>query len=162
MRAVIKSEKHYIQWTVSPVAVGTTVNENIAHAVVILNKNQDFEVLEGASIKAIYLELWVIGQSDTASGNFLVSLYKKVGGDTQMTQAEHVALNAYDNKKNVLYHTQGISNDGVANAQPLLRGWFKIPKGKQRMGLNDVWELAISTQAEAINYCGFATYKEYT
>ncbi len=79
-----------------------------------------------------------------------------------MTQAEHVAMNSYANKKNILYHTQGISNDGVANAQAVVRQWFKIPKGKQRFGLGDSLKLSISTQAEAINFCGFATYKEYS
>ncbi len=77
-----------------------------------------------------------------------------------MSQAEHVALFDYDNKRNVMYHTQGITNDGVANATPFVRQWFKIPKGKQRMGLKESLNLAISTQAEAVNYCGFALYKE--
>ncbi len=119
------------------------------------------EVVEGAVVKAVYVELWLIGQSDSASGNFLVSVLKIPGDASSMTQADHIALNAYTNKKNVLYHTQGISNDGVANATPVVRQWIKIPKGKQRFGLNDRIQMSVSTQAEAVNYCGFFVYKEY-
>ncbi len=162
MRPIVNSVKHYIQWTVSPVSVGTTVIENIAVSVNVTAANTSIEVKEGAIVKAVYVELWVIGQSDVASGNVLVSLYKQPGDGSAMTQAEHVALHNYSNKKNVLYHTQGITNDGVADAIPFVRQWFKVPKGKQRMGLGDILALAISTQAEAVNYCGFATYKEYT
>jgi len=160
MRPVIQSRKHYVQWTITPVSVGTTVVEDIVKSVPVPDADLAQEVVEGASVRAIFLELWVIGQSDSASGNVLVSLYKRPGGSASMSQSEHIALNAYTDKKNVLYHTQGIVNDGVANAIPFVRQWFKIPKGKQRMGLNDAWQLATSTQAEAVNYCGFATYKE--
>jgi len=160
LRPRVQTVKHYVQWTVTPVSVGTTVNESIALSVTSTLSNLATEVKEGAIVSAIYIELWIIGQSDTASGNVLVSLYKKPGVGVQMTQAEATNLFAYDNKKNVMYHTQGITNDGIANATPFIRQWFKVPKGKQRMGLNDEWKLAISTQAEAVNYCGFALYKE--
>ncbi len=161
MRAPIQARKHYVQWTITPVAVGTTVIENMAVGTVPSGTDSSIEVQEGAVVKAIYVELWVIGQSDSASGNVLVSVYKQPGDAGDMTQAEHVALNSYTNKKNIFYHTQGITNDGVANATPFVRQWIKIPKGKQRVGLNDRFVLATSTQAEAVNYCGFATYKEY-
>jgi len=160
LRPTVNTEKHYIQWTVTPVSVGTTVTEDIITSVSVVDKNIAPEIREGAIVSAVYVELWVIGQSDSASGNVLVSLYKTSGGDTSMTQAEHIALNSYDNKKNVFYHTQGITNDGVANATPFVRDWFKIPKGKQRMGLNDRFKMAVSTEAEAVNFCGFSTYKE--
>ncbi len=162
MRPRVQTVKHYVQWTITPVAVGTTVTEEIARSVALQSADISTEVREGSVVSAIYIELWVIGQSDSASGNVLVSFYKKTGGDSNMTQAEHVDLFNYDNKKNVFYHTQGITNDGVANATPFIRQWFKIPKGKQRMGLKDTISIAVSTQAEAVNYCGFALYKEQT
>ncbi len=160
MRPKIQTVKHYVQWTITPVSVGTTVTEIIANSLPRNDANTSVEVTEGSTISAVYVELWVIGQSDSASGNVLVSFYKKPGGESTMSQAEHVALFDYDNKRNVMYHTQGITNDGVANATPFVRQWFKIPKGKQRMGLKESLNLAISTQAEAVNYCGFALYKE--
>ncbi len=162
MRPPIQSRKHYVQWTITPVAVGTTVTQVISKGTETGDVNASTEIVDGSVVKAVYVELWVIGQSDSASGNFLLSFYKQPGDASAMTQAEHVDLHAYLNKKNVFYHTQGISNDGVANATPIIRQWIKIPKGKQRQGLGDKLALAISTQAEAINFCGFATYKEYS
>ncbi len=160
MRPKVQTHKHYVQWTITPVSVGTTVVEQIALAVNVTIADMGNEVIEGATVSAMYIELWVIGQSDSASGNVLASFYKKPGGASDISTAEHINLEAYDNKKNIFYHTQGITNDGVANATPFIRQWFKIPKGKQRMGRNDELSLAITTQAEAVNYCGFATYKE--
>ncbi len=162
VRPVIHSRKHYVQWTITPVAVGTTVVKNIAVGTVTADVDSDIEVEDGSNVKAIFLELWLIGQSDTASGNFLVTVYFKPGAAAALSHANQIALNAYTNKNNVLYHTQGISNDGVANAQPILRQWFKIPKGKQRVPLAGAFQIAVATQAEAVNFCGFATYKEYS
>ncbi len=161
VRPTVNSQKHYVQWTITPVSVGTTVGKNIALGTVIANINLGTEVREGAIVKAVYLELWAVGQSDTASGNVLINFYKKPGAGTSMTHAEAIDLDSYDNKKNVLYHTQGLVNIGLANAIPFVRGWMKIPKGKQRMGLNDALAITVSTEAEATNFCGFATYKEY-
>ncbi len=78
-----------------------------------------------------------------------------------MTAAQSAALHAYDNKKNVLYHTQGLTNDADADAIPFIRQWFKIPKGKQRFGLDDTLLLAVHSQALDHVICGFMTYKEY-
>ncbi len=158
---MIQSAKHYVQQTITPVAVGVNTNITVAVAVEVSGVNSSIEVREGALVKAVYVEMWVIGQSDTASGNCLISVYKNPGGSNNMGAADHPALHDYTNKKNVFYHTQGIINDGVANATPFPRGWIKIPKGKQRMGLGDKIQIAIMTQAEALNFCGFQTYKEY-
>jgi len=44
-----------------------------------------------------------------------------------------------------------------------MRGWYKIPKTKQRFGLGDRLVLQIASQGtDALDFCGFATYKEYT
>ncbi len=162
MKPVIHTQKHYVQWTVTPITTGTVKNEDIVNALPLQDVNTSTEVVEGATVSAVYIELWVIGQSDAASGNFLATLYKMPGSASLMTQAQSIALHDYDNKKNIFYHTQGIINDGVANAIPFIRQWFKIPKGKQRFGLEDRLVLCMSTQAENANYCGFALYKEQT
>ncbi len=160
MRPRVLTRKHYVQWTITPVSVGTSVTQLICEGVPPGDVDLNTEVSEGAIVSAVYIELWVIGQSDTASGNVLATLYKKPGDVANMAHAEQIDLNSYGNKNNVLYHTQGITNDGVANATPFLRQWFKIPKGKQRIGLTHKLNLIIGTQAEAVNFCGFATYKE--
>ncbi len=91
-----------------------------------------------------------------------MTFYKKPGDGSAMTFAEHVDLHNYTNKKNIFYHTQGLFNDNDADAIAFIRGWFKVPKGKQRMGLNDSMHLLITAQAPVdASICGFATYKEY-
>ncbi len=119
------------------------------------------EVEVGATIKAVFVEMWVRA-GDTAGGSTLISLYKMPGDGSPMTFADQVNLHDYSNKKNVLYHTQGITNDQDADATPFIRQWFKIPKGKQRFGLGDALRLSISAQALDNIICGFMTYKEYS
>ncbi len=118
------------------------------------------QVREGAIIKAVYVEMW-IRSTELSPGTVLVSLIKT--GDNQVPVfADIVALHNYQNKKNVFYHTQGLTNENSADAIPFIRGWYKIPKGKQRFGKGDLLQLAIASQAAIDNViCGFMVYKEY-
>ncbi len=106
--------------------------------------------------------MWLIGS--TGNGTQISVLAKHPGGLPVFTVAELAALGGADNKKNILYCTQGLaSNDGIANPIPIIRQWFKIPKTKQRFGLGDTLQLQIFAQGAAdLDICGFATYKEYT
>jgi len=90
----------------------------------------------------------------------MATLVKTVDGQTP-TFADMSALNLYTNKKNVLYHTQGLSNDQDADAIPFVRQWFKIPKGKQRFGLADRLYLVVSAIAIDQTICGHMVFKEY-
>ncbi len=161
MKPPITSVKHYVQKSLSTVTVGTITSFTICRAVNTASLTDDDEIHEGAVVKAVYVEMWVKA-GDTAGGSTLVTLYKKPGIGTAMTFADHTNLWDYDNKKNIFYHTQGITPRQEANPVAFVRQWFKIPKGKQRFGLNDSLILAISAQALDNIICGFATYKEYT
>ncbi len=161
VRPQVNSSKHYIQKSLSTITGGAIDVDTLAKGVAVNDLNLNTEVREGSIIKAIYLEYW-LRSSSTAPATMLITLYKKSGGDTNMTTAESADLTAYDNKKNIFYHTQGLLNDQDANAIAFLRGWFKIPKSKQRFGLNDDLQIAFHEQStvDAV-ICGFATYKEY-
>ncbi len=158
MRPVINTEKHYVHKTLSTVLAGATDNIVIVAASAVPGGTAT-AVREGAVIKAVFIEMWV-RTNDTSPGATSITLYKKTGGDTSMTATEAADLNSYDNKKNVLYHTQGLINDQDSSAIPFIRQWFKIPKGKQRFGLADVLILNVFAQALDNNICGFFTYKE--
>ncbi len=160
MKAPIHSRKHYVQISLSTVLAGASLANQLIFAVNPTLANLGFEVGEGAVIKAVYVEMWVRA-GDTAPGTSLLTLVKVPDSQTP-TFADMIDLNAYTNKKNVLYHTQGLTNDQDADAIPFLRGWFKIPKSKQRFGLGDSLFLMVSAQAIDNIVCGFATYKEYT
>ncbi len=160
MRAPVTSVKHYVQKSLTTVASGTIDSFTVVHAVTTAANTDSDEVQEGSVVKAVYVEMWA--RSGTATeGAVLISLYKKPGIGTAMSFADHIALFDYDNKKNILYHTQGLTNSTDVAATPFIRQWFKIPKGKQRMGLNDSIILAVSAQVLSVDICGFAVYKEY-
>ncbi len=158
MKPVIKSVKHYVQVSLATVLAGAKLTTNIVDGVPLLSVSDPDEVPEGSVVRAVFIEMW-IRAGDTSPGSTLVSLYKTSGGLSAMSFAESTALHTYDNKKNILYHTQGLTNDQNADAIPFIRQWFKIPKGKQRFGLGDTLRLNISAQALDNIVCGFMTYK---
>ncbi len=162
MRPPIHSTKHYVQMSLSTVTTGAQVATPLVEGVPVLSKNLVSEVEEGALVKAIFIELWVIG---SVSNQFFTIILAKYPSNTAVaTVADLAALGLWDNKKNILYCTQGLaSNDGIAAPIPVMRQWFKIPKGKQRMGVNDRIRIQVASRgSDDIIFCGFATYKEYT
>ncbi len=160
MRPVIHSQKHYVQITRSSVL---TVARNIED--IIISKATPTavdEITEGAVVKAVYIELWLMNEGNDGSDVVIVS--KHVADATGPNFTTMNALGNYANKKNVLFVHQGLSsNDGIGNPVAILRNWVKIPKSKQRFGLGDSLRITIANNgANSLDYCGFATYKEYT
>ncbi len=162
MRPVIHSQKHYVQISRSTVLTGQRNNEDIIIAVEGTAANLVDEVIEGAIVKAVYFELWLIGS--VSDQHDIVIIAKYPSGLSSASFSEMVALGTYKNKKNILFTHQGLAgNDGISLPINIIRGWIKIPKSKQRFGLGDTLRLGIASQGDAsIFYCGFATYKEYT
>lgn len=160
MRPIIKSNKHYVQQTRSEVATVSTVAIPIVLSVRATLNNLVDEVEEGSLIKAVFVEMWLLDSSN--DGSFIVSLEKLPGLVADMNFASANALGTYDNKRNILYCTQGLSpNNGVGNPVPIIRQWFKIPKGKQRFGLGEKLKLNITNNGlNDLEFCGFFTYKE--
>lgn len=160
-KSPIQSRKHYRQITFSTVATVSRNNEKLAEAVASVDANTPQEVQEGSIIKAIYVELWTI--SSAADGSQVLALYKAEGGATAPTYANMVALDSWAGKKNILHVHQGLSaNDGISGPMLAFKGWIKIPKGKQRFGLGDIFYLTLANPSgNDLDYCGFATYKEY-
>ncbi len=161
MKTPINSTKHYVQQSLATVVGSSTTIVNVATSVNAPSANLANEVREGAVIKAIYLEMWV-RSTELSPGTVLVSFMKRPGSSVSPTFANMVSMFDYANKKNIFYHTQGLTNENSADAIPFIRMWVKIPKGKQRMGLGDRFDLVITSQAAIDNViCGFFTYKEY-
>ncbi len=162
MRPIIHSTKHYVQISLTTVATSTVSVTNLVQGVAVSDKNAVQEVEEGATVKAIYVEIWAIG---SVSDQFFTAIIGKFPSNAPAPSiTDMAALGNWDNKKNILYTTQGLaSNDGIAAPIPLVRQWFKIPKGKQRFSLQDTIKFCIASRGSAtVTICGFATYKEYT
>lgn len=161
MRPQINSEKHYVQQSISTVTASTKLDVNILTAVAAGDVDLVNEVRVGATVKAIYVELWVrASEVSPGSGVFIVE--KRPAGVAAATTANMAALGTYANKKNVFFVSQGLYNDQDSTATPLIRGWIKIPKGKQRMALGDKISMTIFAQgAIDLVICGCFIYKEY-
>ncbi len=163
MQAPIHSEKHIQQFGLTAVAIGAVGGFEVIKAVAVADKNLIKEVTEGSLVKAIYFELWVQSAVDTGLGAVTVILEKLPLDGTGADATAMITLNDYNNKKNILYTSQGLTPTLTTNnPQNFLKGWIKIPKGKQRMGLGDTFHLRVHAVGEALQFCGFALYKEYS
>ncbi len=161
MKAPIHSVKHYVQNSLATVMGGAVVNLTLIAAQERDTIALPQDVVEGAIIKACFIEQWIRAGSLTgASGQWII--WKRSGDMSDPTAADMAALGAWDNKKNILATGMGLFNDQDADAIPVVRGWYKIPKGKQRFGLKDVLKFSIFTPTIDLHICGFTTYKEYT
>ncbi len=161
MRAPITSRKHYVQHTHTQIASAAVDTNSEVFAVPLQDADAPNEVPEGSIIKAIFLEYWIIGEF--TEGSFVLMVEKSQSNLGQPTFTEMTTLDAYENKKNVLFVSQGLIADDSANPTPVLRQWIKIPRGKQRFGVRDAIRVSIAAiGAEGLQYCGFATFKAYT
>ena len=160
VRPMVHSTKHYVQQSIGTVIAGAVEDQLFADSVAVSNKDSVLEVEEGSSIKAVYVEVW-IRSAATAASSFVFVICKRPSGVAVPTAAQLAALGLWENKKNVLYTCQGLTNDVDSTAMVLYKGWVKIPKSKQRMGLGDKLSWHLTAIGQTINFCGFVTYKEY-
>ncbi len=160
VKPMVHSEKHYVQFSVGTLAAGVLDSKTPIAGVATDAKNAVGEVLEGASVKAIFVEFWVASNASTMS-SVIVAIEKTSGDMTGLEAGTIAALGDYTNKKNVFYVTQGLVSPNTAQPLPLFRAWVKIPKSKQRFGLGDKLRIHTLAQGGTAQFCGFTTYKEY-
>ncbi len=162
MRPVVHSRKHYVQTSLSTILGSAKSDVILVQAIEQGASASVSSVTEGAIVKAVYIEEW-LRAGDTVGGSFIGCLYKNPGGSVPFTTTELAAMGDAENKKNVFYFTQALVNDQDADAVPLAKNWFKIPKSKQRFGMGDrlIWTI-FAQGAIDLHRCGFSTYKEYT
>ncbi len=113
----------------------------------------------------MYIEYWLGNASTSVVGSYTTIVVKVPGGSNPASATEMAALHDYQNKKNILFTSQALVPPTDGGQVQVLKQWIKIPKGKQRFGLND--KLMITTRnnnstSVVINFCGLAIYKEYT
>ncbi len=160
MKAPIHSQKHVIQNSLFAIAGGALTTVTIVNAVNVVNKNLSSEVEQGSIIKAVYVEYWLTGD-DAVQGTAIVTLEKLSAAATTMTAAQSGALDSYPNKKNVLFTFMGLTPPNTQYPMVAVKGWIKIPRGKQRFGLDDKLLINFHGQSDGLQVCGFSIYKEY-
>ncbi len=164
MRPIIHSKKHIVQLGQSTIAQSAILNVTLFKAIEGASSTPT-DIEEGASVKAVWCEVWLSNISASLIGSFTAGLYKNPGNSNVISAADAAALHDYDNKKNILYVTQGLAPATDSSLMLLCRQWFKVPKGKQRMGLGDKIAFFIrnnNATAIDIDVCGIFVYKEYT
>ncbi len=161
MKSPIHSTKHIVQNSLFAVASGAINNATLITAVDVAAKNTVTEVEEGCLIKAIYVEFWFTGD-DAVAGTGIFTLEKISSNGPSMTVAQAGALMDYPNKKNILFTQMGLMPPNTQYPMAVIKGWIKIPRGKQRFGLGDRLMLNMFAQSDGLTGCGFAIYKEYT
>ncbi len=161
MKPIITSVKHIVQRSLDLVQEQTRGGFNIVSAVDAPSTSS--EVVIGAVVKAIFVELWFMGES--AQPCTATWIMEKIQNSTAAaTQTQMQDLDNYTNKRNILKMGQGLIGDSNSNPIPIIREWIKIPKGKQRFAQGDFLKFSYSVIGEADNgmeVCGFAIYKEY-
>ncbi len=162
MRSPIHSNKHYVSSTNATTVSGTVKKITWAKAVAQNAVTAAQDVVEGSVVKALYIELWFLGQGATGIDTQVNTIIEKVvAGQASATAANLANLQAYPNKKNVFFSMQGVMGDKFTNSVPLFRSWMKLPKGKQRMGLGDSIVMSTVSTGQSMQTCGMSTYKEY-
>ncbi len=157
MRPTINTEKHYTQVSLFTVASGAIRNEELITSAAVPSGAK--EVREGAIVSAIYIEMWIT-TDDNVLGSHIVTLEKISSAGANLTVGASAALNVYTNKKNIFYTCMGLTPTNIQYPFACIKGWFKIPKGKQRFSLGDSLVLNIHGQSNGLTGCGFAIFKE--
>jgi len=161
VRAMVQSRKHIIQNPILTAVLGAVVNITLATVVDRSSANTNLEIVQGSIIKAVYLEYWMTGD-DSVQGSSTAILEKVVGGAAPVTAAQMDALDAYPNKRGIFHTFQGLTPPNTQYPMSLVKGWFKIPKGKQRFSSGDKLVFSIKGVSDGVTVCGMAIYKEYT
>ncbi len=160
MRPPIISRKHIVQHTKTSIASAAVATQIECTSVHIQDVNANNEVAEGSVVKAIFLEYWLL--AEFGPGSFVLIVEKAQGLQANPSFTNMTTLDAYANKKNVLFISQGLLPDDAANPTPVLRQWIKIPKGKQRFGFGDKIRVSIAAiDTDGVEFCGFTVYKDY-
>ncbi len=159
MRPVIKSIKHYVNFPATTTASGARSTVAIVDAVTQgAARAASSDVWEGCIIKAVYLEFWIASATALLTSIWTVAKLPSNGVTPTFTEMNN--LGTYQNKKNILLSGQGITPSN-GNVMSIIKGWIKIPKGKQRFGLGDRLVVNLAAVGADVILCGISTYKEY-
>ncbi len=160
MKAVIRSTKHFIQFNGATVGAGAVVNNTLVQGIDIVAASAGHQVLTGSTVKAIFIELWLLTNAATF-GNAIITLEKIPTSGVNPVFGNMAALFVYQNKKNILHTAMGLTPANSQTPVKIMSGWYKIPKGKQRIGLNDRIMLNVASPIGGLLICGVVVYKSY-
>ncbi len=152
----INSSKNIIQADGALVAV-TTSTVPIAVAVDSPALSAVTAVSRGCSISSIYFEVTIFDNSGAVDNPTDVAVVKNPGNN--LSFADISTMGDDDNKKWVFHQERGIPGQ-FAGVPMKMKFVLRIPRGKQRMGAGDVWNLVLRSK-QTSQFCVLAIYKWY-
>ncbi len=161
--AIVNSIKHFVPYTNADTTSGGLRNTVLINVVAKgAARAAVSNVEEGCKIFGSYVEYWLKGNGASGTDTqFTAVVVLLKSGAVAPTAANMANLQAYTNKKNILYTTQGVIGDNTTQGVPIIRDRIKIPPGKQRFGLGDSLNLILAPVGQSIQNCGIAVYKEF-
>ncbi len=162
-RPVINSEKNVVN-NFTAVASGAQGTVNIALAVGSADNTVVTQVTRRCKIFKIWVELWVSASELIAEGvttGIDMFLIKNPGSNLTLPGAQVVGSS--NEKKFVFKQWKGlIASRKEGFPAYTWRGWVKVPKVYQRMGTDDVIQLAANATGANALICSQFIYKWYT
>ncbi len=157
---IVNSVKNTVDATAS---TGTSVAASVlVNSVADPSATTANHVERGCLIKALWISFDVCGLA--ASGvlqRTVLYLIKNTG--TNLTLPSAFAVGTSNEKKFVIRQWQFMTmrnQDG--NPPNHWEGWIPVPKRYQRMGIDDLWQLAFEVDAAAGHFAVQCIYKWYT
>ncbi len=121
------------------------------------------DVERGCSIKAIWIEFWVSATAEAAVGiTHGIDMYLFKNPGSNLTSPIPGTEGSSNEKRFIFKVWKGLIGARTQGFQPYSwKGWIKIPKGKQRMAVNDIWQLVFQSTGVNVLVCHKFVYKWY-
>jgi len=144
-------------------AIGSTTSVNLVDAVQSLSDPpQPSQVQKASTVSSIYLSVFVLGNSGSASGLVDWYVWKDAGGSNQASPDTPTAgnTNASNLKRFIFHEEKGLA--ATQDGTPMVfKGVIRIPPRFRRMGQNDIIQLRLLSPVADMQFCVKAIYKWY-
>ncbi len=163
------SNKQVIDSNKNMISLATALPSGVKTALLIA-ESQDSATLavpadveRGCVIKAIWIEIWVTATEEIATGiTNLVEFYLFKNPGSNLTSPIPGTEGSSNEKSFIFKKWKGIIGSRTVGFPAYAwKGWCKIPKGKQRMAANDVWQLIMQSSGTNALACASFIYKWY-
>ncbi len=168
----INSRKNVVEQSSIVPAVTNTILDNLVLGVDQADLAVTEEVTTGSKVGAFFVSIFIISEGGELAnevplvnwylfhdrGSKSDGLFDASGLPTPGAQGTHV------NKKDVIHSEQGLAGGGelsLAGVPMIFKGVIRIPRGMQRIGVNDRFRICIRTNF-ASKVCSQVIYKWFS
>ncbi len=125
---------------------------------------QPVQVRTGAKVMSFFLNVQVAATGTAALANVYMYVYKNPGNNISAGNIPDANVVGVSDFKKFIFHQEMIMTEKNTTAFPrtLFRGVIKIPKHMQRMGYDDIINIALFSPGVNYDFCFQCIYKDYT